>query len=89
MRTDVGGAPSQVVHVRDVLDLADGHDLAEAARPVTVLPGAMTVVAAFSAMRDEGTQLSLVERGDGSCAVVTVTDVLTHLLAADEVNSPN
>jgi CBS domain containing-hemolysin-like protein len=89
VRTDAGGAPNRVVHVRDVLDLADGQDLAEAARPVTVLPGSMTVVAAFSAMRDEGTQLSLVERGDGSHAVVTVTDVLTHLLAAGEVSSPS
>ncbi|WP_166969538.1 CNNM domain-containing protein [Brevibacterium atlanticum] len=87
VRTEAGVVPDEVVHVRDVLGFAEGDDIAEAARPVTVLPGSMTVVAAFSAMRAEGTQLALVTRTDGSHAVVTVTDVLRHLLPAEKAPS--
>ncbi|MGC2941013.1 MULTISPECIES: CNNM domain-containing protein [unclassified Brevibacterium] len=89
VRTEPGGSLSHVVHVRDVLGLADEAPIAEAARPVTVLPGSMTVVRAFAAMREESTQLALVERADGGHAVVTVTDVLTHLLTTGEMASPS
>lgn len=81
VRTATGAAPGCVVHVRDVLILADGQPIDEAARPVTVVPGSTALVRAFSMMREAGTQLSLVERSDGSHSVITVTDVLAHLLA--------
>ena len=89
VRTEPGGSLSHVVHVRDVLGLAEEAPIAEAARPVTVLDGAMTVVRAFEAMRGDGVQLALVERGEGRRAVVTVTDVLTHLLTTGQVTSPS
>ena len=86
IRTEPGRSLSHVVHVRDVLGFAGGDPIAEAARPVTVLPGSLTVVRAFETMRQEGTQLALVDRADGSHAVVTVTDVLTHLLTTGELS---
>ncbi|WP_167193703.1 CNNM domain-containing protein [Brevibacterium pigmentatum] len=87
VRTEAEGPLSHVVHVRDVLGLAEDALIAEAARPVTVVDGSMTVVRAFKAMREDSVQLALVERGDGSHAVVTVTDVLTHLLTTGQVPS--
>ncbi|WP_413336659.1 CNNM domain-containing protein [Brevibacterium sp. GP-SGM9] len=83
VRTAAGQAATHMVHVRDVLDFASGDSVAEVMRPVSVVAGSLTVVRAFGAMRAEGTQLSLVERSDGRYAVVTVTDVLTHLLTVD------
>lgn len=96
VHTRAGQPPSHVVHVRDVLGFADEDPIAEVARRVEVLPATMTVVHAFSAMRAAGTQLALVDRvddgdggdgddGDGGHTVVTVTDVLTHLLSANSV----
>ena len=87
VRTEAAGPLSHVVHVRDVLGLAEGAPITEAARPVTVVDGTMTVVRAFEEMREDSVQLALVERADGSHAVVTVTDVLTHLLTTGQVPS--
>ena len=87
VRTEAAGPLSHVVHVRDVLGLAEDALIAEAARPVTVVDGSMTVVRAFKAMREDSVQLALVERADGSHAVVTVTDVLTRLLTTGQVPS--
>ena len=87
VRTEAAGPLSHVVHVRDVLGLAEGAPITEAARPVTVVDGTMTVVRAFEEMREDSVQLALVERADGSHAVVTVTDVLTRLLTTGQVPS--
>ena len=87
VRTEAAGPLSHVLHVRDVLGLAEDAPIAEAARPVTVVDGTMTVVRAFEEMREDSVQLALVERADGSHAVVTVTDVLTHLLTTGQVPS--
>ena len=87
VRTEAAGPLSHVVHVRDVLGLAEGAPITEAARPVTVVDGTMTVVRAFEEMREDSVQLALVERADGSHAVATVTDVLTHLLTTGPVPS--
>ena len=87
VRTEADGPLSHVVHVRDVLGLAEDAPIAEAARPVTVVDGTMTVVRAFEEMREDSVQLALVERADGSHAVVTVTDVLTRLLTTGQVPS--
>ena len=88
VRTEAAGPLTHVVHVRDVLGLAADAPIAEAARPVTVVDGTMTVVRAFEEMREDSVQLALVERGDGSHAVVTVTDVLTHLLTTGQATTP-
>ena len=87
VRTEAAGPLRNVVHVRDVLGLAEGAPITEAARPVTVVDGTMTVVRAFEEMREDSVQLALVERADGSHAVVTVTDVLTRLLTTGQVPS--
>ncbi|GAA1555841.1 hemolysin family protein [Brevibacterium picturae] len=84
VHTAGGQAPTHVVHVRDVLGFDDGDPITEVSRPVEVLPATMTVVHAFGAMKAAKTQLALVERADSSHAVVTVTDVLTYLLSADD-----
>ncbi|TSI12851.1 CNNM domain-containing protein [Brevibacterium aurantiacum] len=84
VHTVPGQPPTHVVHVRDVLGLAGGDTITEVAHSVEVLPATMTVGRAFGAMKDAGTQLALVERSDGSHAVVTVTDVLSYLLSADD-----
>ena len=62
--------------------LDDADPVTEALRPVTVLPGTMTVIQAFAVMKEEGSQLALVERADGTLGVVTATDVLRYLLSA-------
>lgn len=88
VRTRRDGPPTHMVHVRDVLGLAEADPLAEVLRPLAVLPGTMTVGQAFAAMKDEGSQLALAERRDGTLAVVTATDVLRYLLSSGAASSP-
>ncbi|WP_332839543.1 CNNM domain-containing protein [Brevibacterium casei] len=82
VRSEENGPPTHMVHVRDVLMLDDADPVTEALRPVTVLPGTMTVIQAFAVMKEEGSQLALVERDNGTLGVVTATDVLRYLLSA-------
>jgi CBS domain containing-hemolysin-like protein len=76
-----GGAPS-VVHVRDIL-LRPATQLArDCARPAYVLPAQTPVYEALARMRESSVQLAVVMEGDVVSGIVTLADILKHVLPA-------
>ncbi|MFC0676067.1 hemolysin family protein [Brachybacterium hainanense] len=83
-REDPAAAPDHVVHVRDTMGLEDAAPIRDLLRPVLVIEGTTPLGAAFTAMRENAAQLALVRRSGGGMGVVTVSDVLEHLLPSAE-----
>ncbi|GAB3164229.1 hypothetical protein GCM10027059_19970 [Myceligenerans halotolerans] len=75
---DADGAPSRVVHVRDVLLEADDRPVADLARPAYTLAPTMPLHTALAAMRETRNHLAVVSTQDGP-GVITLADVLARI----------
>lgn len=75
------GAPS-VVHVRDTLLLPTTELAREIARPAYRLAARTPVHEALSGMREASVQLAVVMEGDAIRGIVTLADILKHVLPA-------
>lgn len=71
-----------VVHVRDTLLLPDGGPAIETARPAFVLATQTPVYEALSRMRRASVQIAVVMDGDAIEGIVTLADILEHVLPA-------
>ncbi|MBP2435862.1 CNNM domain-containing protein [Microbacterium amylolyticum] len=69
-----------VVHVRDTLLRERSMGIAEITRPALSLDQSMSAGEAFRLMRDEHEQLAVVVDGEELVGVVSVTDILRHIL---------
>lgn len=76
--------PTHVVHVRDALGLDDDASIEALLRPVLVIEGDTALGAAFTSMRESGSQIALVRRSGGGTGVVTISDVLRYLLPSQD-----
>ena len=72
-----------VVHVRDSLRAASGSTAGDLMRPVLRLPADTPVYRALNTMRQTRNHLAMVERDGEVIGLITLTDVLHHLLADD------
>lgn len=76
-----GGAPS-VVHVRDTLLLPESQLASECARTAYTLASQMPVYEALARMREASVQLAVVMDRGAICGIVTLADMLKHVLPA-------
>jgi len=76
------GEPSSVVHVRDTLLLPETQLAIESARPAFILAAETPVYGALASMRGASVQLAVVMDGSAICGVVTLADILEHVLPA-------
>jgi len=76
-----GTAPS-VVHVRDTLLLSTAQLARESARPAYILAAQTPVYEALARMRGASVQLAVVMDGDTIRGIVTLADILEHVLPA-------
>jgi CBS domain containing-hemolysin-like protein len=76
-----GAAPS-VVHVRDTLLLPNTALARESARPAFMLAAQTPVYEALARMREASVQLTVVMDGDAIRGIVTLADILKHVLPA-------
>ncbi|MDP3968801.1 MAG: CNNM domain-containing protein [Nocardioides sp.] len=79
---DSAYGPSHVVHVRDVLTVAGDEPVAPYQRELRQIAASTTVLDAMTSLRRAGTQIAVVRRPDGPPAVITVADLLSHLVPA-------
>ncbi len=78
--TDADGSLSRVVHVRDTLDKAKDAPVADLGRSALRLNAETPVYEALGFMRRQGEQLAVVTSGADALGVLTVTDILRHVL---------
>ncbi len=78
------GHPTHVVHVRDTLTLENGDAVADLLRPVLALDGDLALHEALTAMREQSTHLALVRLDEDALGIITLSDVLGHLLVPSE-----
>ncbi|GGA53659.1 CNNM domain-containing protein [Pelagibacterium lentulum] len=78
----VDQSPSLVVHVRDTLLSPDDRPAIEIARPAFMLSAQTPVYEALSSMRAASVQLAVVLDGSATLGVVTLADILRHVLPA-------
>jgi CBS domain containing-hemolysin-like protein len=76
------GAPS-VVHVRDTLLLPTTQLARDIARPAFRLAAQTPVYEALTRMREASVQLAVVMDGDTIRGIVTLADILKHVLPAE------
>jgi len=76
------GGPPTVVHVRDTLLLPPGQLARESTRTAFVLAAEMPVYEALARMRGASVQLAVVKNGDKISGIVTLADMLKHVLPA-------
>lgn len=76
------GAPPSVVHVRDTLLLPPERLVKDSARRAFVLAAETPVYEALARMRDASVQLAVVKDGDEISGIVTLADILKHVLPA-------
>lgn len=81
---DPGWHPTHVVHVRDTLTLDDDAPVTDVLRHVLVLDGDMALHEALTTMRESSTHLALVRTRADAMGVITLADVLAHLLVPSE-----
>jgi CBS domain containing-hemolysin-like protein len=77
-----GRATPSVVHVRDTLLLPATQLARDCARPAYVLPAQTPVYEALARMRGSSVQLAVVMEGDVVSGIVTLADILKHVLPA-------
>ena len=75
-------AQPSVVHVRDTLMLPPERPARESTRPAFVLAAEMPVYEALARMRGASVQLAVVKDGETICGIVTLADMLKHVLPA-------
>lgn len=78
-----GGHPS-VVHVRDTLLLQDDVQAKDCARPAFKLDADTPVYEALTRMRAKSVQLAVVMQDNAVSGVVSLADILKHVLPDDE-----
>jgi CBS domain containing-hemolysin-like protein len=76
---DTHGAPTRVVHVRDVLLEPDAKPVTDVVRPAYVLDPTTPLHTALASMRETRNHLAVVVDGQGGHAVVTLADVLARI----------
>ncbi|MFP4274906.1 MAG: CNNM domain-containing protein [Paracoccaceae bacterium] len=79
---DADGMARSVVHVRDTLLLPDTRRAIDCARPAFVLSPQTPVYEALARMREASVQLAVVPEGDTLRGIVTLADILKHVLPA-------
>lgn len=72
-----------VVHVRDTMPHPDGTPARQVMREVLHLDATAALHESLTTMRDTRSHLAVVERGGAPIGVVTLTDIVQRLLAAD------
>ncbi len=78
--TDADGSLSSVVHVRDTLNKAVDASVADLGRPTLRMPRETPVYQALALMRQQGEQLAVITSDGEALGVLTVTDILRHVL---------
>jgi len=73
-----------IVHVRDTLTEPETSDIAHLTRPAYRLPADTPVYTALTRMRETSNQLALVTEDGKVVGVVTIIDILRHLLPRAE-----
>jgi CBS domain containing-hemolysin-like protein len=84
---DVDGAPTRVVHVRDVLLEPDDKPVAHIARPASTLTPATPLHTALASMRETRNHLAVVPDERGGYAVVTLADVPARIFPRTSVHA--
>ena len=76
-------APQGVVHLRDTLTADQGASLEDFTRDLPQLDPTLSVLDATVSLREQGAQIALVERPEGSgVAVITMADLLARVMPA-------
>ncbi len=76
----VDGTLTDVVHVRDTLVHEPQRSIEDLARPILVLQTTTPVYEALALMRRGGEQLAAISTDDGVLGVLTVSDILRHVM---------
>lgn len=79
---DADGSSPSVVHVRDTLLLPDTQLAIKCARSAFILAAQTPVYEALSRMREASVQLAIVMEGEEVRGIVTLADILKHVLPA-------
>lgn len=77
---DKSGAISNVVHIRDTLQVAQTKPIKKFLRPVFSTSADTPLHEMLQSMKEAGVQLALVNHGEGLQSVVTVKDVIKRIL---------
>ncbi|MBB1033283.1 DUF21 domain-containing protein [Dietzia sp. CQ4] len=75
-----GDSTPAVVHVRDTLMEQEGHPARDLARPVMLLDTRTPVYEALAVSRERSEQLAAVMDHDRFVGVITISDILRHIL---------
>lgn len=82
------GTLTDVVHVRDTLIHEQQRSLDGLARPILVMEPTVPVYEALALMRRRGEQMAAIGSNDGVVGVLTVSDILRHVLPRHRASRP-